>query len=74
MAYRLHVGTFTSEADDVDDVSRGTFLGILKKVPHLLKLGRCLQPNAPQVRLEKTVLSILLKLSCTCSYGNLDPL
>ena len=39
MAYRLHVGTFTGEADDVDDVSRGTFLGVLKKVPHLRKLG-----------------------------------
>jgi hypothetical protein len=39
VAYRLHVGTFTGEADDVDDVSRGTFLGVLKKVPHLRRLG-----------------------------------
>jgi len=52
VAYRLHVGTFTGEADDVNDVSRGTFLGILEKVPHLLKLGGYLyssvHPTPPQ--------------------------
>lgn len=39
MAYRLHVYEFTGEADDVSDDSRGTFLGVSEKVPHLLKLG-----------------------------------
>ncbi|KAG0562914.1 hypothetical protein KC19_9G182500 [Ceratodon purpureus] len=39
VAYRLHVGAFTSEAEDVENVSRGTFLGVLKKVPHLRRLG-----------------------------------
>lgn len=42
MAYRLHVGAFTGEADDVDNLSRGTFLGVLKKVSHLRRLGGCL--------------------------------
>lgn len=42
MVYRLNVGTFTGEANDVDDVSHGTFLGVLKKVPHLRRLGGCI--------------------------------
>jgi len=47
VAYRLHVGTFTGEADDVNNVSRGTFLGVLEKVPHLLRLGGYLYSNVP---------------------------
>lgn len=39
MAYRLHVGSFTGEANDIDERSRGTFLGVIEKIPHLLSLG-----------------------------------
>jgi len=39
VAYRLHVGSFTGEANDIDERSRGTFLGVIEKIPHLLSLG-----------------------------------
>lgn len=39
VAYRLHVGSFTGEASDIDERSRGTFLGVIEKIPHLLSLG-----------------------------------
>lgn len=39
VAYRLHVGTFTGEAENVDETSRGTFLGVLEKIPYLRSLG-----------------------------------
>ena len=38
----LHVGAFSSEADDLDNACRGTFIRVLKRVPHLRWLGECL--------------------------------
>lgn len=42
MAYRLHVGCFTGEADDLEESLQGTFLGLLEKVSQLHRLGKFL--------------------------------
>lgn len=56
VAYRLHVGTFTGEAENVDETSRGTFLGVLEKIPYLRSLGASLCIH------ERYLISCILKV------------